>query len=484
MNTVKQSGITVKKNAGFSEWYIQVVLKTGLADYAPVKGFIVLRPYGYSIWESIRSILDKRFKETGHQNGFLPVLIPESLLAREEKHFEGFNPEVFWVTKAGNNELSEKLALRPTSETLAYPMFSKWITSYRDLPMKINYWNSALRAEIKGTKPFVRTSEFLWQEGHTVHATENEAEQEVMLILEIYRELIEDYLAIPLIRGFKSDKEKFVGAKYTMTLEGLMADGKALQMGTSHHLGQNFSKPFEIKYLGRDSEQHLAWQTSWGISWRLIGALIMVHGDDKGLVLPPRIAPIQVVIVPIFRDKDAELVISKTNEIAYDLRKSDIRVHVDQRKEYTAGWKFNEWEIKGVPLRINVGPRDIEKDQAELVRRDISEKSFVKRVNLSESVISILKQIQNNLLFQAKKQLEENTTEAANYDTLKSVLEMKGGFISAGWCGDQECESKIKEETGADIRVIPFEGQKISESKVCIYCSKPSKIVAIFARAY
>ncbi|HYK72296.1 MAG TPA: proline--tRNA ligase [Pseudoneobacillus sp.] len=484
MNTVKQSGITVKKNAGFSEWYIQVVLKTGLADYAPVKGFIVLRPYGYSIWESIRSILDKRFKETGHQNGFLPVLIPESLLAREEKLFEGFNPEGFWVTKAGNNELSEKLALRPTSETLAYPMFSKWITSYRDLPMKINYWNSALRAEIKGTKPFVRTSEFLWQEGHTVHATENEAEQEVMLILEIYRELIEDYLAIPLIRGFKSDKEKFVGAKYTMTLEGLMADGKALQMGTSHHLGQNFSKPFEIKYLGRDSEQHLAWQTSWGISWRLIGALIMVHGDDKGLVLPPRIAPIQVVIVPIFRDKDAELVISKTNEIAYDLRKSDIRVHVDHRKEYTAGWKFNEWEIKGVPLRINVGPRDIEKDQAELVRRDISEKSFVKRVNLSESVISILKQIQNNLLFQAKKQLEENTTEAANYDTLKSVLEMKGGFISAGWCGDQECESKIKEETGADIRVIPFEGQKISESKVCIYCSKPSKIVAIFARAY
>jgi len=484
LNTVKQSGITVKKNAGFSEWYIQVVLKTGLADYAPVKGFIVLRPYGYSIWESIRSILDKRFKETGHQNGFLPVLIPESLLAREEKHFEGFNPEVFWVTKAGNNELSEKLALRPTSETLAYPMFSKWITSYRDLPMKINYWNSALRAEIKGTKPFVRTSEFLWQEGHTVHATENEAEQEVMLILEIYRELIEDYLAIPSIRGFKSDKEKFVGAKYTMTLEGLMADGRALQMGTSHHLGQNFSKPFEIKYLGGDSEQHLAWQTSWGISWRLIGALIMVHGDDKGLVLPPRIAPIQVVIVPIFRDEDAELVISKTNEIAYDLRKSDIRVHVDDRKEYTAGWKFNEWEIKGVPLRINVGPRDIEKDQAELVRRDISEKSFVKRVNLSESVISILKQIQNNLLFQAKKQLEENTTEAANYDTLKSVLEMKGGFISAGWCGDQECESKIKEETGADIRVIPFEGQKISESKVCIYCSKPSKIVAIFARAY
>jgi prolyl-tRNA synthetase len=484
LNFVKQSGITVKKNAGFSEWYIQVVLKTGLADYAPVKGFIVLRPYGYSIWESIRSILDKMLKETDHQNGFLPVLIPESLLAREEKHFEGFNPEVFWVTKAGNSELSEKLALRPTSESLAYPIFSKWITSYRDLPMKINYWNSALRAEIKATKPFVRTSEFLWQEGHTVHATEKEAEQEVMLILDIYRELIEDYLAIPLIRGFKSDKEKFVGAKYTTTLEGLMADGRALQMGTSHHLGQNFSKPFGIKYLGRDSEEHLGWQTSWGISWRLIGALIMVHGDDKGLVLPPRIAPIQVVIVPIFRDKDAELVISEANEIAYDLRKSDVRVHVDHRKEYTAGWKFNEWEIKGVPLRINVGPRDIEKDQAELVRRDISEKSIVKRVNLAESVVSVLKQIQDNLLLQAKKQLEENTTETTNYDTLKSVLETKGGFISAGWCGDKECESKIKEETGADIRVIPFEGQKTAEPKVCIYCTKPSKKMAIFARAY
>ena len=393
----------------------QIVLKTGLADYAPVKGFIVLRPYGYSIWESIRDILDKKFKETGHQNGFLPILIPESLLAREEDHFEGFTPEVFWVTKAGNNELNEKLALRPTSETLAYPIFSKWITSYRDLPMKINYWNSALRAEIKATKPFVRTSEFLWQEGHTVHATEEEAEQEVMLILEIYHELIENHLAIPSLRGFKSDKEKFVGAKYTTTLEGLMADGKALQMGTSHHLGQNFSKPFEIKYLGRDSEEHFAWQTSWGVSWRLIGALIMVHGDDKGLILPPQVAPIQVVIVPIFKDKDAEL-LSQRQMISHTTCENQYSIHVDQRKEYTAGWKFNEWEIKGVPLRINVGPRDIEKDQAELVRRDTSEKSFVKRAKLSESVISILTQIQNNLLLRAKKQLEENTTKTANYD--------------------------------------------------------------------
>ena len=484
LSSLKQSGINVRKDASFSDWYIQVVLKTELADYAPVKGLIVLRPYGYSIWETIRSILDKRFKETDHQNGFMPVLIPESLLSREEEHFEGFTPEVFWVTKTGNNELSEKLALRPTSETLAYPIFSRWISSYRDLPMKINFWNSALRAEIKSTKPFVRTSEFLWQEGHTVHATEKEAEQEVMLILEIYRELIEDHLSIPLLRGFKSDKEKFVGAKYTMTLEGLMADGKALQMGTSHHLGQNFSKPFEIKYLGRDNQQHFAWQTSWGVSWRLIGALIMVHGDDKGLVLPPRIAPIQVVVVPIFRDKDAKWIISKANEIADDMKKSGIRVYVDHREEYTAGWKFNEWEIKGIPLRINVGMRDIENDQAELVRRDTSERSFVKRAILTESAISILEQIQSNLFLRAKRQLEDNITEVSNYDTLKSVLDKKGGFVSAGWCGDQMCEGIIKQETGADIRLIPFEGQDASESKVCIYCSKPSKKTAIFARAY
>ena len=484
LSSVKQSGITVKKNVSFSEWYTQVVLKTGLADYAPVKGFIVLRPYGYSIWESIRSILDRRFKETGHQNGFLPGLIPESLLAREENHFEGFTPEVFWVTKAGNNELSEKLALRPTSETLAYAMFSKWITSYRDLPMKINYWNSALRAEIKATKPFVRTSEFLWQEGHTVHATEEEAEHQVMLILEIYRELIENHLAIPLLKGFKSDKEKFVGAKYTTTLEGLMADGKALQMGTSHHLGQNFSKPFEIKYLGKDTEEHFAWQTSWGISWRLIGALIMVHGDDKGLVIPPKVAPIQVIVIPIFRDKDAELVKSKANEIAYELQKSAIRVHIDDREEYTSGWKFYEWEIKGVPLRINIGPRDIEKDQVEFVRRDTMEKSYIKRTKLIESIISILDQIQNNLLVRARKRLNENLTKTTSYDTLKSILEKRGGFILTGWCGDQVCESKIKEETGADIRVIPFEGQEMCKSIDCIYCRKPAKKMAIFARAY
>ncbi|HEY8139456.1 MAG TPA: proline--tRNA ligase [Nitrososphaera sp.] len=482
MSQPKETGITAQKDKDFSEWYTQVVLKAALADYAPVKGFIVLRPYGYAIWESIRDILDKRFKETGHQNGFLPVLIPESLLAREEDHFAGFTPEVFWVTKAGDNEIGERLALRPTSETLAYSMFAKWITSYRDLPLKINFWNTALRAEIKATKPFIRTSEFLWQEGHTVHATKEEAEQEVMMILDIYRQMIEDYIAMPAITGFKTEKEKFVGAEYTTTIEGMMADGKALQMGTSHHLGQNFSKPFEIKYLGKDTHEHFAWQTSWGVSWRLIGALIMVHGDDKGLVLPPKIAPVQVVIVPIFKDKDAQQVKAHASEVEMELKRAGIRSHMDGRDEYTSGWKFNEWEMKGVPLRINIGPRDIEKGQLEFVRRDTKEKSFFDRKKLVDTASMMLDQIQKNLLEKATQMLREKILNPVSYDELRSIVENTGGFARAGWCGRQECEEKIKEETGADIRVIPFEQSEMPAK--CIYCGQPSKKVAMFARAY
>lgn len=478
----KETGITVAKDIDFSEWYTQAVLKAGLADYAPVKGFIVLRPYGYSIWEAIRDILDRRFKETGHQNGFLPVLIPESLLAREKDHFAGFTPEVFWVTKAGDNDIGERLALRPTSETLAYSIFAKWITSYRDLPLKINFWNSALRAEIKATKPFIRTSEFLWQEGHTVHATEEEAEQEVMMILDIYKHLIEDQLAVPTITGFKSDREKFVGAQYTTTAEGMMPDGKALQLGTSHHLGQNFSKPFEIKFLGKDTHEHFAWQTSWGVSWRLIGALIMVHGDDKGLILPPKIAPIQIVIVPIFKDKDAQHVKDNAREIATELQRAGIRAHVDDRDEYTSGWKFNEWEMKGVPLRINIGSRDIEKGQLEFVRRDTKEKSSANRSTLVDTTSVILEAIQKNLFEKASKLLQDKISRPANHDEFKSILESKGGFASAGWCGRLECEEKIKEETGADIRVIPFD-QK-DKPPTCISCGQNSEKVALFARAY
>lgn len=478
----ESAGITAKKSDDFSEWYTQAVLKAGLADYAPVKGFIVLRPYGYAIWESIREILDRQFKDTGHQNGFLPVLIPESLLSKEKDHFAGFIPEVFWVTKAGDNDIGERLALRPTSETLAYSIFAKWITSYRDLPLKINFWNTALRAEIKATKPFIRTSEFLWQEGHTVHATEEEAEQEVMTILDIYKDLIENYLAVPAVTGFKSDREKFVGAKYTTSLEGLMTDGRALQMGTSHHLAQNFSKPFKIKYLGKDTKEHFAWQTSWGVSWRLIGAVIMVHGDDKGLVLPPKVAPIQVVIVPIHKDKDAQVVKEKAGEIESELRKAGIRTHLDGRDEYTSGWKFNEWEMKGVPLRINIGLRDIEKGQVEFVRRDTKEKMSGDRANLSDTTTSLLAKIQDNLLERAKIFLNENTSRPATYAEFKSIVEGRGGFVMAGWCGREECEDKIKDETGADIRVLPFD--QMDKPARCIYCGQESKKAAIFARAY
>lgn len=476
----KDIGITVKKSEDFSEWYTQVVLKAGLVDYAPVKGFVILRPYGYSIWESIKDTADRRFKETGHQNAFLPVLIPESLLGKESEHFEGFKPEVFWVTHSGNDELSERLALRPTSETLAYDVFSRWIRSYRDLPLKLNFWNSALRAEIKATKPLIRTSEFLWQEGHTVHATEEEAKEEVMTILEIYRDIVENYLAIPVVVGRKSDKEKFVGALYTTTLEALMADGKALQMGTSHNLGQNFSKPFGIKYLGTDDKEHYAWQTSWGISWRLIGALIMVHGDDKGLVLPPKVASIQVVIVPIlYGDKGASVILEKVKQIKDSL--SDFRVHVDDRKEFTPGYKFNDWEMKGVPLRLEIGPKDLEKNSVMLVRRDTGQKTSVGNEEMVSKIKLILQEIQDNLYNKAKELLTKHVNDVNDYAKFKQVIDDNGGFVKASWCGDMECETKIKEETGADIRVIPFNQDSVSQ---CIYCKKEGKHMVYFARGY
>ncbi|MEM2760600.1 MAG: proline--tRNA ligase [Nitrososphaerales archaeon] len=475
----KEIGITVKKSEDFSEWYTQVVLKAALVDYAPVKGFIILRPYGYSIWESIRETADKMFKETGHQNAFLPVLIPEGLLSKESEHFEGFKPEVFWVTRSGNDDLSERLALRPTSETLAYEIFAKWIRSYRDLPLKLNFWNTALRAEIKATKPLIRTSEFLWQEGHTVHATEEEAKEEVMSILEIYKDIIENHLAIPVIVGYKSEKEKFVGALYTTTLEALMADGKALQMGTSHNLGQNFSKPFNIKYLGTDDKEHYTWQTSWGISWRLIGALVMVHGDDKGLVLPPKVAPIQVVIVPIlYGDKEKSVILKRARELKNIL--SDFKVHVDDRIEFTPGYKFNDWEMKGVPLRLEIGPKDLEKNSVILVRRDTGQKINIAINEVRNKVAENLQNVQDNLYRKAKELLEKNIHEIDDYETFRRIVE-NGGYIKASWCGAMECENRIKEETGADIRVIPFNQDKVSE---CIYCKKEGKQVVYFARGY
>jgi prolyl-tRNA synthetase len=478
----KEIGITVKKSNDFSDWYTQCVLKSSIADYSPSKGFIILRPYGYAIWEIIRELLDDELRKTGHKNGFLPVLIPESLLTKEKDHFDGFMPEVFWVTKSGHTDLSEKLAVRPTSETIAYSMFSKWISSYRDLPLKMNFWNSALRAEIKSTKPLIRNSEFLWQEGHTAHKDENEADEEVRLILDIYKNLIEQYLALPTLSGFKTDKEKFVGAKYTTCLESVMADGKALQMATSHQLGQNFSKPFEIKFLNKDTLEQYVWQTSWGISWRVIGAIIMVHGDNKGLILPPKISPTQVIIVPIYNDDSKTVVKQKAYELEQKLKDSKIRAQTDDRDEYTSGWKFNDWEMKGVPLRVNVGLRDIKENQVELIRRDTKERFYVAEKELVNQTLSTLENIQSNMFDRAKSHLQENTRSAATLEELLSVLDTSGGFVVCSWCGKRECEDLVKEKTTAYIRIVPFNPKNNVSS--CIGCGEQETIQVYFARAY
>ena len=478
----KEIGITVKKSEDFSEWYTQTVIKSELADYAPVKGLIVLRPDGYSIWESIKSSLDAKFVATGHRNGFLPTLIPESLLAKEKDHFAGFNPEVFWVTKSGDSELGDRLALRPTSETLAYTLFSKWIRSWRDLPLKINFWNTALRAEIKATKPFLRTSEFLWQEGHTVHMEKDEAEKEVTDILGLYKKTVEEELAIPVITGKKSEKEKFVGAVYTLTMESLMPDGKALQMGTSHFLGQNFSKPFNLKYADKENVESYAWQTSWGVSWRLIGGMIMVHGDDKGLVLPPRVAPIQVIIIPIYySDEDKEKIHNASQEIEEKLKKSKIRVQVDNREQLTPGFKFNDWEMKGIPLRIEIGPKDLEKNQVTFAIRHNRQKDEQDIAGLVDRVVSELEKIHNDMFNDAKKILEDRTIEVDTYDMFKAELE-KGRLIKAPICENPDCEERIKEETSADIRVITDDAD--DSSSKCIKCSNQSVVRALFARGY
>ena len=478
----KEVGITASKNDDFSEWYTQVVIKAELVDYAPVKGLIVLRPDGYSIWESIKESLDKKLKETGHRNGFLPVLIPESLLSKEKKHFEGFNPEVFWVTHSGDSEIGDRLALRPTSETLAYSLYSKWIKSWRDLPLKINFWNSALRAEITGTKPFLRTSEFLWQEGHTVHATQDEAENEVMEILNIYKKTIEEELAIPVITGKKSEKDKFVGAVYTTTLESLMPDGKALQMGTSHFLGQNFSKPFDVKYLDENNNETFAWQTSWGVSWRLIGGMIMTHSDDKGLVLPPKVSPIQVVIIPIYYSKeDREKIILEANKIKDSLSNNNVRVELDDRDNLTPGFKFNDWELKGIPIRIEIGPKDIEKNQIVMARRYNQTKDDISLDKVSETLNLELENIQQQMFVNAKKILDERVVRVSEYQQFKEELK-SGKMIDCSWCGNQTCEDKIKEEMGADLRVIPFDDTQKSET--CIYCKNSGTTNALFAKGY
>jgi prolyl-tRNA synthetase len=476
-------GITVKKAEDFSEWYTQIILKSELADYAPVKGCMIFRELSYAIWEKIQEIFNKMIKATGHRNVYFPMFIPESFLKREEKHFAGFVPEVAWVTIGGDTALEEKLAIRPTSETIMYATYAKWVRSWRDLPIKLNQWNSVVRWETEATKLFLRTREFLWQEGHTVHATKQEADQEVMEILNAYKDVMENYLAIPVLAGKKTENEKFAGALYTTTLEALMPDGKALQMGTSHQLGQNFSKVFDIKFLDKNEKEQYVWQTSWGFSTRMIGALVMVHGDDKGLVLPPKIAPIQVVIVPIpYKDADSTSILANAKKIHKQLQEHDILVVLDDRAEYTPGWKFNEWELKGVPVRIEIGPRDLKQKQLTIVRRDMAERIAIGEDEAVDTVAKLLDEIQKNLFDKAKKCLEENITTVETYDEFKKTLKKKGGFIRASWCTSSTCEEKIKEETGATIRVTPFEKEEPFSN--CIYCGGKAKEVVYFARAY
>lgn len=480
---MSDTGITVKKDQDFSEWYTQVVLKSELADYAPVKGCMIFREHSYAIWERIQEIFNSKIKKTGHKNVYFPLFIPEGFLKREAKHFEGFTPEVAWVTQGGDSPLEEKLAIRPTSETIIYATYAKWIRSWRNLPIKLNQWCSVVRWETKATKLFLRTREFLWQEGHTAHATKEEADQEVMEILNAYKDVMETYLAIPVLTGKKTEMEKFAGALYTTTLEAMMPDGKALQMGTSHQLGQNFSKVFDIKFLDQNEKEQRVWQTSWGFSTRMIGALVMVHGDDKGLVLPPQIAPIQAVIVPIpYKGIEAEAIKAKTHEIYEQLKHIRVAVVLDDRVEYTPGWKFNEWELKGVPVRIEIGPRDVKQKQVTLVRRDTREKSAVKEEEATATVTKLLEDIQNSLFTKAKRLLEEETRTVKTYDEFKQILQDKGGFLKASWCGNSSCEEKIKDETGATIRIVPFE--KEEPFAKCLYCGKEAIEVVYFARAY
>lgn len=464
----------------FSQWYIDLVLKTELMDYAPIKGCMAIRPYGYAIWENMQQLLDKRIKATGHQNAYFPLFIPESLLQKEAEHVEGFAPEVALVTHGGNEKLSERLVVRPTSEAIICSMYAKWVQSWRDLPLLINQWCNVVRWE-KTTRPFLRTSEFLWQEGHTVHCTEEEAEEESLKMLGVYKDFVENELAIPVISGLKTEREKFAGALYTYTIEALMADGKALQAGTSHNLGQHFSKVFNIQFLDKDKQLKYAWQTSWGVSTRLIGAVIMVHGDDRGLKLPPQIAPCQVVVIPIITKKKRAEVLQRCREISEELA-GTIRVQLDER-EYSAGWKFNEWEMKGVPLRLEVGPRDLEQGVVSAVRRDTGERSTIPAGDLSRQLPLLLKEIQGNLFRQALAFQEKNTHFVQSYQDFQEVLQEKKGLIKGFWCGTAGCEEEIKNETKATIRCIPL-GPEQKEKGACLFCGKKEGQMVYFARAY
>lgn len=465
----------------FAEWYNDVVLQTQLADYSPVRGCMVIRPYGYRLWELMQARLDARFKATGVENAYFPLFIPESLLQKEADHVEGFTPEVAWVTHGGTEKLEERLAVRPTSEAIMMHMYSQWVQSYRDLPMVLNQWNNVVRWELR-TRLFLRTAEFLWQEGHTVHATAAEATERTLLMLDVYRAFLEEDLAIPVIPGKKTPTERFPGASETYTCEALMGDGRALQSGTSHDFYDHFTRAFDIDFLDSDGERRFGYSTSWGLSTRTVGAIVMVHGDERGLILPPKVAPVQVVIVPIWKkDEELETVRGFVDEVVAALG-SDVRVKVDVTDDKTPGWKFNEWELKGVPVRLEIGPRDVASRSVITVRRDTREKTPVGIEALPGHIGSLLTEIQTNLYERAKTFMQENTFEARSVEEMSEILDRSRGFILAGWCGSAECEAMVKERTKATIRVIPSD--RTEEPMPCVVCGREGQGRVYYARAY
>ena len=474
------SGLTVKKADDTSKWYTEVIQKAELSDYTDVSGCIVFRPYSYAIWEKIVSAVDIRLKNMGVKNAYFPLLIPEKLLQKEQAHVKGFTPEVAWVTHAGNTKLDERLAIRPTSETIMYENYKKWIRSWRDLPLKINQWNNVIRWEFKHPVPFLRTREFLWNEGHTVFATKEEAEKECTDIVNMYSDVLKEYFALYGVKGKKTEKEKFAGAEYTISIELFLPNGRAIQGPDAHHDGQNFAKAFEITYLDQNEKEQFVWQNTWAITTRMIGVMIMIHGDDKGLVLPPKLAPLQIAIVPIMFKDTKEKVISKAKEVQGKL--SEYSVVLDDREEYSAGWKFNEYEMKGVPIRIEIGPRDLEKDQVVLVRRDTLKKEFVNIKDLNEKIKKIMISIHDSLYKKSKKMFEDNLVEVKNMDEFKKAIEGKK-LAKALFCGEADCEELIKDSTGgAGSRNIPY-GQKLVTGK-CVHCGKQAKYSVIFGKSY
>ena len=475
-NNKKNEAITAR-DVDFAKWYTDVCRKAELMDYSDVKGFIIYRPYGYAMWEQIQKHMDQKFKELGHENVYMPMLLPQSLLQKEADHVEGFAPECAVVTKGGLDDLDENLIIRPTSETLFCEHYAKIVNSYRDLPKLYNQWCSVVRWE-KTTRPFLRTSEFFWQEGHTAHATAEDAEARTQQMLNLYAQFCEEVLAIPVIKGRKTDKEKFAGAEATYTIEALMHDGKALQSGTSHNFGDGFAKAFGIQYTDKDNKLKYVHQTSWGLSTRIIGAIIMVHGDDAGLKLPPRIAPVQAVIIPIAQHKEG--VLEKADELQKRLA-DKFRVKMDG-SDKSPGWKFSEYEMRGVPVRIEIGPKDIANNQAVLVSRIDRSKTFVSLDNIEDELENKLNEIQQQMLEAARKNRDENTSSAADYEEFKKIIEEKGGFVKAMWCGSEECENKIKEDTTATSRCIPFEQENISDKCVC--CGKPAHKMVYWGKAY